>query len=513
MVIRNSATRSHLLTIVLLVGALAGAACTRSTVGLTPHVEQPATAPTLRGVAQPSLTTPEAAVKLYVESLAANDFAAALRACAVHEPAARFDFTSSMRFVIHFSPKLQKAPTEYPLFVEINELGAEAHVAAATKNFVYHLLTDRDPMGSQPVESDAEIEAFVQAVNPARLARLRVVRIDRARRLLTDSREAQAIFKGQATREGADETTERIALYELSGQSFWSGFRLSRYDRSWKISELGASYGGPSEGGVRKTTAAEYEARLASESEPELEPPPQVETAIRAVKTKIGEKAVQGAVRPCEQSIEGLATPEAAVNFYVESVAKNDFACALRAYAAHENAARFDFKALVSWVKVLSPGRLKAPAQYPMFVAMNEAVAKAEMAQATKLFVYGLLTDTNLSGVQQMESDAEIRAFLQAVNPARLATVKVVRIDPPRQSELNSPEAQALFERVATHQGADEMTARIALYELSGQLFWSGFELCRYDKRWKICSLESSFGGPFDVVEKTTAAQYEARLR
>jgi hypothetical protein len=495
-----------------LVMTLIGSACTHAAVGPKPHIEQRRAASTPPDAANSTtLATPEAAVKLYVESLAANDFASALRAYAAHESAARFDFTSFMRTVIHLAPSVQMAPAEYPMFVEINELRAQADMAAATKSFVYGLLTDRDPRGSQPVESDAEIQAFVQAVNPARLAKLRVVRIDPARQF-TDGREAQAMFTSQAIAKGAQEMTERIALYELTGQFFWSGFRLCRYDGSWKVCEFGAFYGGPPSGGVSKTTTAEYEAR--APGEPALDRGPPVEATTQNVRPPAAEIAVEDAAHACvPSSAKGFATPEAAINFYVESIAVNDLTCAMRAYAAHEHAARFDFRALVSWAKVLSPGVLKAPAQYPMFVEMNEHVAKAEMADATKLLVYGLLTDASLSGSQTLEPDAKIQDFVQAVNPARLARVKVVRIDPPRQAQFNGPKAQAHFKELATLEGADEVTERIALYELSGQLFWSGFRLCRYDASWKLYAFKSTFGGPFDVVEKTTAPKYQAGLQ
>src|SRR5262249_42234511 len=150
------------------------------------------------------------------------------------------------------------------------------------------------------------------------------------------------------------------------------------------------------------------------------------------------------------------------------------------------------------------------------FVEMNQVRATAEMAEATKLFVYGLLTDIDPMRSERMESDAEIQAFVQAVNPARLATVKVVRIDQPRPSVTNGPEAQAFLKRWATLNGAEEMTDRIALYQLQGQFFWSGFRLCRYDKSWKIWELESTLGGPLSskgAVGKTTVAEYEAHLR
>jgi hypothetical protein len=270
-VIRTNTTelqRSHLLTIASLVVTLTGSACTASTAGLKPHVEQPTAAPTPRDAAHPceqasndeNLATPEAAVNLYIESIAANNFARALRTYAAHEHAARVDFTALVSWVHVFSAGVQDAPAEYPMFVEMNELRAKAEMAQATKFFVYSLLTDRDPGGSQTVESDAEIRAFVQAVNPARLAMLRVVRIDQPRKSLGP--EAQELFKRQATRYGADEMTERVALYELSSQFFWSGFQLSRYDKTWKIYQFASFYHGPYRGGMGKTTAAEYEALL-----------------------------------------------------------------------------------------------------------------------------------------------------------------------------------------------------------------------------------------------------------
>jgi hypothetical protein len=354
----------------------------------------------------------------------------------------------------------------------------------------------------------------VEAVNPARLALLRIVRIDRAQRLLTDGIEAQAMFEGEATRDGADEVTERIALYELSGQFFWSGFRLGQYGQSWKLNHLAAFYGGPSDAVVERTTPAEYEARVSSESA--LEPPRQGEIP-RSVEFGTAGRVAQPTAYKCAQSFADapLATPEATIHRYVKSLATSDLGCASQEFAAREHATRFDFKATVTWVRVLSPAILKAPSEYPMFVEMNELRALADMADASKLFIYGVLTDSAPMGSQPVESDAEIQAFIEAVNPARLALLRVVRIDQPSQSTINSPSARLHFTEMAAREGADEITERIALYEFSGRLYWSGFLLCRHGERWKIYEFRSSYGGPLggEVVRRTTSAEYEARLR
>jgi hypothetical protein len=505
---------------VLLLNGLLAAACMKSTAQLKPQAAQEQTAPTGSETAQPCaraandelLDTPEAAVRLYVESVATNDLVGAFRAYAGHERATKFDFTSHMRWVIQFSSNVQ-APTEYPMFVEINELSAKGELAAATRAFVYELLADRDPSVSQPVGSDTEIDTFVKAVNPARLASLKLIRVDAPR--MSTSPEALASFKRQSSLNRADEMAERISLYDLAGQPFWWGFRLGRYGTTWKIFEHGsafasAAYGGPP-GRMGKTTVAEYEARVGAGGPQRLQVRQQAATPTRRV-----------AAQPCQQPSrdEPLTTPEAAVKLYVESVAANDFTRAMRASGAHESAAGFDFKSLVRDVGVLSPGRIMAPAAYPMFVELNELRAKADLAQATKFLVYGLLTDIDPAGAESMDSDAAIQTFLQAVNPARLAKLKIVRIDQPRRSEINSLKAQDLFKKLARLSGADEMTQRIALYELSGQLFYSGFQLSRYGKVWKIDTLEATFGGPLTGgspagggVRKTTVAEYEARLQ
>jgi hypothetical protein len=148
-----------------------------------------------------------------------------------------------------------------------------------------------------------------------------------------------------------------------------------------------------------------------------------------------------------------------------------------------------------------------------MFVELNELRAKARLADATKFFVYLLLTDTDPRVAQMVDSDAQIHAFVQAVNPTRLAPLKILRIDQAHQSVTKSPRGQAFLKEFAAREGADEVTERIALYELSGRLFWSGFRLCRYGKTWKILEFASTLAGPLDEVGKTTAAEYEARVQ
>jgi hypothetical protein len=453
-----------------------------------------------QAIANKGLGTPEAAISLYVESIAANDLACALRGYAAHEFAAAFDFKTLVTYVQVLSPSIIKAPAQYPMFVEMNELRAQGEMADASKAFVYGLLTDIDMGGVQTMASEAPVQAFLQAVNPTRLATLKIVRIDQSYRVVRDGPKAQELFEKFAHLDGAEEMTDRIALYELSGRHFWSGFRLARYEKTWKIYELESSYGGPISGGVRKTTVTEYEAQAAQAADPKRK----TDTAVSPGPT------VHGSPRACEPAIANrpLATPEAAIRLYVESMAAGNLMCALQAYAAHEYAARFDFTPYVTYLYQFSPRTVRAPAEYPMFVEMNELGARASMANAAKRFVYGLLSDRDPWDSQPVKSDADIQAFVDAVNPARLATLKVVRVDRPRESLMNEPGMQAAHKKSPAGAEADEVTERIALFELSGRYFRRTFELRRYDKTWKIYE----FGAFGAVPAKTTIAEYEARV-
>lgn len=466
------------------------------------------------------LATPEAAVKLYVESIKAGDVGCALQAYGVEEKAGAFDFTSLVGWVGVLNPLALQAPPEYPMFVDLNEHRARGEMADATKLFVYGLLTDLDLEGVTTMDSEAKAQALLQALNPARLAPLKIVRIDQPGRFVNDGEKAQGLFKQFAALSGADETVERIALYQLSDQYFWSGFRLGRYGHAWKISEFQATYGGPLRGGAVKTTVADYEAHTPSpaslKAQSDLRAAPlAAETTPLAAKPQSAVPPVADSAHACEKTSASteLSTPERAIRLYVESIAANDLPCALRAYAAHEYAARFDFPAYVAYVYQYSPGIVKAPTEYPMFVELNELRAKAVMAAAVKEFAYGLLSDRDLLTPHPVRSAADTRAFVQALNPVQLAKLKLVRVDAPRDSDINKPSMQAVIKRSPTGKEADEVTERIALYELSGQYFWGGFMLRRYDKTWKIYEFRAG-GGPSAPLlpAKTTIAEYQARL-
>lgn len=76
------------------------------------------------------------------------------------------------------------------------------------------------------------------------------------------TRTAKAIeqAKVHASWDGADDSTERIALFELGGKHYRGGFTLLRYGKTWRVRRLISVYAGgrDHQRPVRATSLEEY---------------------------------------------------------------------------------------------------------------------------------------------------------------------------------------------------------------------------------------------------------------
>jgi hypothetical protein len=209
--------------------------------------------------AKKTFDTPEAAITHFVQSIAAADVDAALRAFAVDDVAARYDYPAIARYLSVMEPLSLYAPSHHELYVRLNRIRLAAEAGNAVKVFVYGVLTEPE-LGPPKKASDSEIAAFMAALDPARLKALKLVRIDAPATAAARDPEFLANQQRHASFNGADEQTERVALYQLGAQHFWSGYQLLRYGRRWVISQaFSLLVSGPV---ASKTTPVEYEARL-----------------------------------------------------------------------------------------------------------------------------------------------------------------------------------------------------------------------------------------------------------
>jgi hypothetical protein len=105
-------------------------------------------------------------------------------------------------------------------------------------------------------------------------------------------------------------------------------------------------------------------------------------------------------------------------------------------------------------------------------------------------------------------------SFMQDVDPAELAGIKVQKIAPSNEKIMNEDRYQRTAAKTAEIYGADESTERVALFLLGQNYYYVGFTLLRYGENWKISYQSSPIANTaaLGVPEKTTPQEFESMI-
>lgn len=141
--------------------------------------------------------TPEAAIKHFIERLAANDLEGALESCNINEMD-RFDYMAyTMRLqamILYASP----SPSKSPLFNQINRIMQMEHITRQAKFLIYSLLTDisEDEISKViPNPDEAKISSFIADCDTRKLAGLTVVKINLPTSIINTERARKILLK------------------------------------------------------------------------------------------------------------------------------------------------------------------------------------------------------------------------------------------------------------------------------------------------------------------------------
>lgn len=214
--------------------------------------------------------TPEEAITWYFEGITQADARKVLQACAIDEKAAGFRFDLYIEHVGYFLPSTL-SPANDPLYVEVNKMQLAADSLNRAKGLLYGLLSDEEVAKEfgehRSIKMNPEMAtAFMNDVDPRRLAQLQVHRIDLPRRKLMQRDSYQKRAARLASIYGADERTERVVLFSFEQNYYYVGFTLLRYGENWKIEYQVSQMAGTSESGVpQKTTVEDYERLLSGD--------------------------------------------------------------------------------------------------------------------------------------------------------------------------------------------------------------------------------------------------------
>lgn len=215
-------------------------------------------------MAQSDITfaTPEEAISHFFEGLTDGDFTKILQASAVDEISENFEFELSVERLRSFAPFLSFAPANYPLYVEITRVEVTSRIANQVKLFSYSLLMGDDIALERTTPMDIEgARAIVSQVDPSRLTQLELIEIGLPSPTAMNSTRYQEHALRLAATYGADESTERVALFSFEQNDYVLGFSLLRYGDNWKISSLSSPLAGTTSlGAAEPITREEFTA-------------------------------------------------------------------------------------------------------------------------------------------------------------------------------------------------------------------------------------------------------------
>jgi hypothetical protein len=207
------------------------------------------------------LATPEDAVRAYMSGVTGADFDAILEAAAIDEVAEGFRFDLQVDRLQAYVP-FSLAPAAYPFYADVNRALRTERVARQVLNLAYSLLSSQTIEGNIIAPADqAWAEDFTREVDPSRLATLTVVDVGIANEAAMQGERYQQNAELQARSYGADELTERVALFYFEGELYYVGFTLVRYGDGWKVLDQTAPMAGTTALGTAiPTTLDDWEA-------------------------------------------------------------------------------------------------------------------------------------------------------------------------------------------------------------------------------------------------------------
>lgn len=216
--------------VVLAAGALA------SVMAATPGTAQEAS---------PSMSTPEGAVRLYLDAFRSRDLESLMDVSAVDPIAEQVDFTAYVERLRAWLPFLAPAPATDPFLVDLNRVQQASQLLGQTRILMYGLLTDVQLDGSTVAPVDAAWAAsFMSQLDLSRLDGLEVDSIVEPDPELMAGERYREVMAKQAAVYGADEMTERVATVSLEGRDWLVGFTLMRFGDDWHIANQTSVIGG-----------------------------------------------------------------------------------------------------------------------------------------------------------------------------------------------------------------------------------------------------------------------------
>lgn len=194
-----------------------------------------------------------------------------------------------------------------------------------------------------------------------------------------------------------------------------------------------------------------------------------------------------------------FASPEDAINYFVDRFKAGDFSGALAACGINETAKNFDYKAYVERIQTLLPVTMSfLPSEYKPYVELNKAKIMQQILMQMTCFTISLNLPEEYSGIIDGQTlpvpDGKFPdGLMEAFDPSFLGGLEVVKIG--KMSMHDSDANRKNQKKTAKTYGADDEQFRAVLYKLNGDYYVGGFTVIQYGGRWFVNSMSDPIAG------------------
>jgi hypothetical protein len=196
---------------------------------------------------------------------------------------------------------------------------------------------------------------------------------------------------------------------------------------------------------------------------------------------------------------KSFATPEDAINYFADCLAKGDFHGALAACAVDEMARGFDYKAYVERIRTILPVATSfIPSEYEQYIEFNKVRLTQQIMTQMVCFTISLNLPEGYGGIVNgttiaLQGEEFPDDLMDVFDPSSISGLEVVDI---AKAGMHDKEVNRQNQKkMAKPFGADDEQFRTVLYKCGGNYYIGGFTVMEYGGRWLIQNMSDPLAG------------------
>ncbi len=196
---------------------------------------------------------------------------------------------------------------------------------------------------------------------------------------------------------------------------------------------------------------------------------------------------------------KSFASPEDAINYFVDCLKTSDFNGALAACGINETAGGFDYKAYVERVQTLLPIMTSfLPSEYKPYLELNKARLTQQIMMQMSCFTISLNLPEEYGGMftgttvplpdKKFPGD-----LMDALDPSKINDLELIKIGKMGMHDNENNRENQM--KMAKTFGAEDEQFRSVLYKYNGGYYMGGFTVIQYGGRWFVNSMSDPLAG------------------